>query len=334
MNKKIIFLVGYIVCIAGILFAQSRPLTEEELEQLSYSVSAPPILDIDVVLQRTEVQFANEAAVTKKMVQDNLELLKEKFPGKTITAKPLGTFLSTGEYEIVSQERIRISGLGSFRNDVQYYDSLSGEIKENITNIGRKNTYFVISNLTSRMEIYDTPMFPLYFDVLTYGTPNYSAEVTTDILSELKAVKSKCIKKQKEFYIHTTDSQHASKIIECLDMNKKKLYEMRLDPNDLGVCHELLFFDVDSGKPKKKIEFNDFVVSKDFVRPYPQKTVTTYFTGNNVTKQEIVNTTTVGLLKNDADIFDPQKELDNKKVDIMDHRKKLPHDVNESGSMH
>jgi hypothetical protein len=332
VNKKFI-LFGYIVVYGvSFLFAQSLPLTEEESEQLSHSAAAIPISHIDVVLQRTEIQFGTEAAATKKMIQNGFDQLKKRYSANELTVKTMGTFLPTGEYETITQERIRLSGIGKFRGDIQYYDSLTGEIKEDRTNIAhltvdrKDDTYFVINHLTNRMEIDDISRFPPNFEVLTYGTLNYSVDMTMDIL---RGVKNKLIKKQKELYIHKSDSQCTSKIIECMDAKQRKLYEIQVDPNDVGLCHELSIFDVVSGKLKKKVEYSDFMTGKDFVRPYPRKIITTDFTDGKMTQQETVEIKKVSFTKNDPNVFDPQKEI-NDKLKIVDNRNRTHSDVNES----
>jgi hypothetical protein len=340
MNKKVIFC-GYIVVYGmGFLFAQSQPLTEEESEQLSHSAAAIPISHIDVVLQRTEIQFGSKAVATKGMIQKGFDQLKKRYSVNELTVKTMGTFLPTGEYETITQERIRLFGIGKFRDDIQYYDSLTGKIKEDRTNIAhltmnqkdkKDNTYFVIDHLMNRMEISDVSTFSLHFNVLTYGTPNYSVDMTMDIL---KGVKNKSVKKQKELYVHKNDSQCASKVIECLDAKQRKLYEIQVDPNDVGICHELSIFDVDSGKLKKKVEYSDFMTGKDFVRPYPRKIVTTDFTDGNITEQETVEIKKVSFMKNTLDVFDPQKAIEGEKIEINDHRAKKLHDANESESQH
>jgi hypothetical protein len=334
MNKKVMFFGGYIICSVSLLFAQSRLLTEEESEQLSHSVAKVPVSNIDVMLQRTKIQFGNRAAATREMGQDGLELLRERLPGKTITVKTMGTFLPTGEYEIVTQERIRLFGMGKFRNDIQYYDSLTGKIKEDRTNIAhltvpqKESTFFVIDHLINRMEIDNISRFSPHFEVLTYGTLNYSLNEIFDIL---RAAKNKS---EKKLYINTTNSGRASEVIECLDARQRKLYEIQVDPNDIGMCYELSIFDVDSGKLKKRVEYSDFITGKDFVRPYPRKIVTTDFTDGNITEQETVEIKKVSFMKNAPDIFDPQEIIEGKKMEIEDRRAKKLYDANESESQH
>jgi len=299
-KKLAIGIVSFLLlyCFAS-AWAESIPLNCGEKQRLLNALKEnPPYYSIDVTCEIRNIIPGDMAQENIEIQENRAKILGEKYNWGTTKFKPIGFFDSNGEYVVLTKERAKVEGAMRIRKDITYFSGESATaVSREITNIYNNGVFYFVNKGNKDIKISGKPNFestsPLHF--ITCGKLIYNMDIVRDIvkIADPNYEQKKAGVNRKKFLDKGSVQINNSlaKQIECFNVDKsQKEYILFLDPNDWGICHKIVWYDVESGQVSKMSEFKKFSIVRESNDLYPHTIIHTYFDKEGKEgKKEIIN---------------------------------------------
>ncbi len=289
----------------------------------------PPLRSIDVsYTRRTSVP----AEVYKKRIEGMMRLLIKKGKERgfsNLEFRSPGFMDEANEHVVLTSERVRIESPYRVRTDVTYFADDSRTTKTRaIVNMYYDGVFYFIDRTQQTIEIYEEPRFEgtggalmlcagkLSGHLKVAGVIVLASDPNSAVIPEGK-VRKKC------HCIGATEIAGMSSVqIECGDADdNKKDYDLFLDPNDLGLCLNIVQYDRKTLRIVETREYGQFRTLKGGGGLYPYIMTQRKYDpeGNAIETETIV----VSDATTHVTISDQEFDLENDEFagyEIIDHR--------------